>query len=65
MILDTIVKDKKRRLVEHKAAVPEKEMKRMALLTEKAFPSAKLWPGTDCPSSENLKRRRQAWGKSL
>ena len=31
MILDTIVKDKKRRLVEHKAAVPEKEMKRMAL----------------------------------
>lgn len=35
MILDTIVKDKKRRLVEHKAAVPEKEMKRMALASDR------------------------------
>ena len=31
MILDTIVEDKKRRLMEHKAAVSEEEMRRMAL----------------------------------
>ena len=31
MILDVIVEDKKQRLVEHKAAVSEEEMKRKAL----------------------------------
>lgn len=35
MILDTIVEDKKRRLVEHKTVIAEKEMRRLALASER------------------------------
>ena len=35
MILDTIVEDKKKRLKEHKAAVSEEQMRRLALASER------------------------------
>ena len=61
MILDVIVEDKKKRLVEHKAAVSEEEMKRKALQSTRVSAGfAEALKKTDCPLSVNLKKHRQA-----
>ena len=64
MILDVIVEDKKKRLVEHKAAVSEEEMKQKALQsTRESVGFAKALKKTVFLLSVSLKRHRQATGQ--